>query len=198
MFYHVGLGTYPALLLLTAAIAAWTHNIRLPDIWFRFIGLSLIATATSTAAHIILPSSAAYVISGPGGVLGMSTAHVLQINLGIPGTMILIACAIIVGLLLAADEAVIRLGRWLLGIGKRSGPALLRNGGHALATAGATIAGTVSNVSGRLATAGADLAASRSRKGAAAPSAGSADASAGQLTLELDEDGAETLRSRIR
>ena len=184
LFYYVGLGTYPALLLLTAAIAAWTHNIRLPDVWFRFVGLSLIATATSTAAHIILPSSAAYVISGPGGILGLSTAHVLQVNLGIPGTMILIACAIIVGLLLAADEAVIRLGRWLLGIGKRSGPALLRNSGHVLATAGATIADTVSNVSGRLATAGADLASSRARK----PVDSRNTAGAQQLTLELDEE----------
>ena len=187
LFYYVGLGTYPALLLITAAIAAWTHNIRLPDVWFRFIGLSLIATATSTAADIILPSSATYVISGPGGILGLSTAHVLQVNLGIPGTMILIACAVIVGLLLAADEAVIRVGRWILGIGKRSGPALLRNGGHVLATAGATIADTVSNVSGRLATAGADLTSSRSRK----PAESRDTTATQQLTLDLDEEEEE-------
>jgi len=182
LLYYLGTGTYPALLLITAGIAAWSYNLRLSDPWLRFVGVGLVCTAVSTAAAMSVPPAEDFVISGPGGVLGTATAHLLQAKLQVPGTLIVLACALIVGLILAADEVVIRFSRWLLGIGKRSGPALMRSGGHALANAGSSIVTGVSNVSGRLATAGADLLLDR----------GSGERPAtprqppGQLTLELD------------
>jgi S-DNA-T family DNA segregation ATPase FtsK/SpoIIIE len=95
-----------------------------------------------------------------------------------------LTCALIVGLILAADEVVIRLIRWLFGVGKRSAPALVRSGGQVLANAGASIATGVSNVSGRLATAGADLLPGREAKRASAPPPRPGD----QLTLDLREE----------
>jgi S-DNA-T family DNA segregation ATPase FtsK/SpoIIIE len=180
--YYLGTGTYPALLLITAAVAAWSYRLRLPDPWLRFVGLGLICTAVSTAAAMFVPPSENFVISGPGGVLGTATADVLRSKLQTPGTLIVLACALIVGLILAADETVIRLSRWLLRVGRRSGPALLRSGGHALANAGSSIATGVSDVSGRLATAGVGLLADR----AAGERSVSPPIPARQLTLELD------------
>ncbi len=187
LLYYVGTGTYPALLLITAAIAAWSYRLRLSDAWLRFVGLGLICTAASTAAAMFIPPSEDFVISGPGGILGAATAHFLQGKLQTPGTLIVLACALIVGLILAADELIIRSIRWLLGIGKRSGPVLIRGGSQALAHARASIAIGASNVSGRLATAGADLIPGRVAGGGSAPPR----KPTGQLTLELD-GGRET------
>ena len=38
-FYYLGVGTYAALALITAAIGAWTSSRRLTDAWVRFVGL---------------------------------------------------------------------------------------------------------------------------------------------------------------
>ena len=192
LVYYLGTGTYPALLLITAAVAAWTHNLRLSDAWLRVVGLGLICTATSTAAAMFIPASERFVISGPGGVLGTAAARFLQSKLQTPGTLIVLACALIVGLILAADEVVIRFIRWLFGLGKRSAPALVRTGGQALANAGASIATGVSNVSGRLATAGADLLPGRAAKGAPAPPRRTPD----QLTLDLRDEFEEAASRR--
>ncbi|MBU0617242.1 MAG: DNA translocase FtsK 4TM domain-containing protein, partial [Planctomycetes bacterium] len=152
LFYYFGLGTYPALLLITAAVAAWTHDLRLPGPWLRLVGLGLICASTSTASTMFVPPSEHFVISGAGGVLGAAQARFLQSNLQTPGTLIVLACTLIVGLILAADELTIRFFRWLLGISRRSAPVLVRGTGQALASAGASIVTGVSNVSGRLAT----------------------------------------------
>jgi len=178
--YYLGLGVYPALLLITAAVAAWSHNLRLTEPWLRFLGLALVAAVVSTFADMFMAPSERYVISGPGGILGAASAHFLQAKFQTPGTLIVLAGALLVGLILAADEAVIRFFRWALGVGKRSGPILVRHGGHMLAGAGASIAERVSNVSGRLATAGADSRAARTdEKPASAPM---------QLDFDLQED----------
>jgi len=184
LVYYLGTGTYPALLLITAAVAAWTHDLRLPDAWLRVVGLGLICTATSTAAARFIPASERFAISGPGGVLGTAAAHFLQSKLQTPGTLIVLACALIVGLILAADEVVIRFIRWLFGLGKRSAPALVRSGGQALASAGASLATGVSHVSGRLATAGADSLPGRPAKRAPVPQRRPPD----QLTLDLRDE----------
>jgi S-DNA-T family DNA segregation ATPase FtsK/SpoIIIE len=182
LLYYLGIGTYPALLMITAGIAAWSYRLRLSDAWLRFVGLGLACTAISSAAAMVIPPSENFVISGPGGVLGTAAAHFLQSKLQTPGTLIVLACALIVGLILAADELVIRSFRWLLGIGKRSGPLLIRSGSQALANARASIATGVSDVSGRLATAGASLIPERdSGEGRVPPRK-----PPGQLTLELD------------
>lgn len=183
-FYYLGIGAYPLLLLVTTAIAVRTHNLRLPDPWLRLIGLGMVCTAVSTAAAMFIPASEKFVISGPGGVLGTASAHFCQGKLQTPGTLIVLTCALLVGLILAADEIVIRFFRWLLGIGKRSAPVLIRGGGQALASAGASIAGGVSNVSGRLATAGADVLPGRDTS----EQPPTPRKPAGQLTLDLDEE----------
>jgi len=180
-FYYLGLGTYPVLLLVTTGMAARTSGLPLPDAWLRFVGLALICAAVSTGAATFVGPSERFVVSGPGGILGLAAAHVLQNRLHTPGTAIVLACALAVGLILAADELVIRFFRWLLGISRRSAPVLIRTGGQALVSAGASIVSGVSAVSGRLAPGGANPRGQRREMERPAASRGSG----GQLTLEL-------------
>ena len=183
LLYYLGSGTYVVLALLTSAVAAWSQGLKLPDPWVRLIGLALICTATSTVAAMFIPVSEKYVINGPGGALGLVTANLLQGKLQTPGTIIVLLCAMIVGLILAADELVIRLLRWLFGVGKRSAPVLIRGGGQMLSNAGSALAATMSDVSGRLVTAGADLLPHRNGPSVAPAS----KKTARQLQLELDQ-----------
>lgn len=156
-FYYLGGGVYATLLLLTTGVAAWTHNLRMPDPLLRLIGTAMICTVVSSLAAMLAPSSENFLVTGSGGVLGTATAHYLQGNFDTPGTLIVLTCAFIVGMVLVADQLIVAVFRWLLGIGKRSGPALVRGGGQALVSAGASIASGVSSVTGRLVTAGAEF-----------------------------------------
>ena len=153
LFYYLGIGAVAILLLLTAAVAARARGAKLSDPWLRTIGLMLICTAASSLATLWTPASEYFLITGPGGVLGSATAAWLQANLQTAGTVVMLLSALFVGLVLAADEVVIRAGRWMIGVGRRSGPALVRGGSNALATAGAAVAAGVSQVSARAATA---------------------------------------------
>jgi S-DNA-T family DNA segregation ATPase FtsK/SpoIIIE len=184
LLYHLGAGTYATLLLITAAIAAWTHHLRLPDLWLRCLGVGLVCTAVSTAGAMFLTPSDHFLVSGPGGLLGTAAAHFLHDKLQTPGTLIVVTCAFVVGLILAADEVVLGLLRWFIAAGKRSAPAVVRSSGQVLADAAATVASGVSHVSGRLATAGAELLPSRAPRG---PSPAPRKP-AGQLTLDLDDE----------
>ena len=77
-FYYLGAGVYAALLMLTVAIAAWSNQRGLPDLWVRFVGLALICAAVGTAAALFIPASEKYLISGPGGILGTAAGHFLH------------------------------------------------------------------------------------------------------------------------
>lgn len=181
--YYLGVSTYAALLLLTLALAAQTQRLPLKDPYLRFLGLAMICTAISAAAAALVPPSRHFLVSGPGGILGTAVADFLQARLRTPGTLLLLAAGLVVGLILAVDDIMIRFMRWVLGVGKRSGPALVRHGGQMIASAGASIVSGVSDVSGRLATAGSDLLPNR------APAAPDRKARRGrQLALELDTD----------
>lgn len=152
-FYYLGLGTYPLLLLATAGVAAWTHQLRLPDAWLRCLGVGLVCAATSTTAAMFVPASGHFLVSGPGGILGTAAADFLRSKLQAPGTLIVVTCALLVGLILAADQVVVGLLRWLVRAGSRAGPAVAQAGGRLLANAGTSLGSEHPASSGRLATA---------------------------------------------
>ena len=185
LIYYLGIGAWPLLVLITAAVAARTHSLRLPDPGLRCIGLGLLCVSICTFAAMFVSPSPRFAVSGPGGLLGTAAAHLLTNKLQTPGTLIVLTCTLIVGLVLTADQLVIRLFHWLLGTGKRSAPALIRGAGQALANAKSSIAAGVSTISGRLATAGADLQSCRSATAGPTPKS---NRPTEQLTLELDEE----------
>ncbi|MCH8806799.1 MAG: DNA translocase FtsK [Planctomycetes bacterium] len=148
--FYLGIGSYALLLLLTVFVVVWSYGVRLSDPWLRFVGLLLIGTVFSASGTLFIPLSDAYPMSGPGGVLGASAVTFFQSTLGATGTLILLACAFVIGLLLAADELVLRIVRGLHWAGRRTGPALAR-GGSAVAGAGSAVAAGVATATGRLA-----------------------------------------------
>lgn len=152
-FYYLGLGAYLLLALLTGAAIALFRRVAMNDLWLRAVGLTLVCAGGSAAAALFLPATDRYPMSGPGGVLGAVTADFLILALQTPGAVIMLVCSIFVGLMLVADEAVIRVARWTLGISQRSAPILVRGGGAAIASAGAAVAASVSTVSNRIAAA---------------------------------------------
>jgi S-DNA-T family DNA segregation ATPase FtsK/SpoIIIE len=162
LFYYFGLGAYAIMLVATATVCAWLNQARMSDTWLRFIGMMVVCAAVSTLATMFRPTTDAYLVSGPGGVVGMSLASVLVGHLQTVGTVVTLSCAILVGLVLAADNAVVAFLRWLGIAGKKAAPVIARGGVQAIAGAGAIVAAGgaamvagVANVTGRLATAGA-------------------------------------------
>jgi len=168
LFHYLGLATYPVLFLLNVALLAWSKGVRLYDLWFRLIGVVLIAGACSAAATFLIGSSERYLVTGPGGVLGNALGLLLLANLSAKGTVIVLLAATLVGLALAADNVIVALFRWLRWAGHRSGPVLIR-GGSVVATAGSAVANGVSNISGRIANAATKPPPTRSGSGLAKP-----------------------------
>jgi S-DNA-T family DNA segregation ATPase FtsK/SpoIIIE len=112
-FTYFGVATYPLLFFLNAAVVAASKRNRLKDRWLRFLGLALICTATATFGTLLLGTSDRYLLSGPGGVLGTATAALLLPNLQMFGTVLLLSLALVVGLVLAADNLLMAMFRWL-------------------------------------------------------------------------------------
>ena len=149
-FYYLGVGVYPAMLLVNAMVIAGSKRGRLNDLWLRFIGLVLICVAASTFGTLLLSSSSRYPLTGPGGALGMVTAAFLIANLQMLGSVLLLSLVAIVGLILAADNLLMALFRWLRWAGERSAPALARGGSAVAGAAGAAVANGVASISNRL------------------------------------------------
>ena len=144
LFYYLGTGTYALVGLLTIAVFAWLKGTLLSDLWLRLAGLALVCTAVSTWGALSSTGSDAHLMVGAGGVLGSAAAGFFVGHLQNAGTHIVLVCALAVGLLLAADELVVRVFHWLRWTGRRSVPVLTR-GGTAMATAGVNVAAGVAN-----------------------------------------------------
>ncbi|MCK4341069.1 MAG: DNA translocase FtsK [Phycisphaerae bacterium] len=156
-FKYFGIGVYPLLFLVNVAVLAWSKRVRLKDLWLRFIGLAMVVTACAAAGSLVLENSASYLITGPGGVLGTATASLLTGSLQTFGTALLLTLAFVVGLVLAADNLLVTLFRWLRWATVRSRPVLARSG-SAVVSAGTAVANGVSTLSARRNTAEADKA----------------------------------------
>jgi len=153
IFYYFGAGAYALLALLTVLLVTWTKAERLRDPWMRLIGVVLVCGVASTASAMLIPVSDRYLMTGPGGVVGGAGAHFFRQNFQSAGAYIVLACAGVVGLVLAADQLVLLIVRWLGWTSRRSIPVLAR-GGSAVASAGAAVAtgvlSGVANLSTRL------------------------------------------------
>ena len=104
LFVILGQGVYPLLFFTGVCLAAWIGNYRIEDLWLRTAGLALVCTAFAAIVHHLMPGSRGGLPEGQGGFLGIATASYLESNLGIVGARLALVCAMIVGLLLAADD----------------------------------------------------------------------------------------------
>ena len=112
-FHYLGIGIYPLAALLTAAVIARLRRVELSDPWLRFIGVLLIVATCSTVAAMFVEASDRYLVTGPGGVLGTASAAFLQPQFQTTGTIIVLICVFLVGLVLAAGETMIKFTRMI-------------------------------------------------------------------------------------
>jgi S-DNA-T family DNA segregation ATPase FtsK/SpoIIIE len=142
LFDWLGIGAYVVAGMLLLGVAAYGRNLPIRDPWLRFVGVLMLVGVASTSGAL-LPNAerllAAFPTCGPGGALGVQSAAFFLVHLGPIYTLVLLACAALVGLLLSADELFFGVSRGIGEVGRRSIPVLAR-GGVALASAGASVA----------------------------------------------------------
>ena len=118
-FYVLGQGVFPILFFGGLCMSLWLLGNRVSDVWLRVIGVALLSVAFASAIHLLRPGSADSLPEGSGGIIGIALVGFLQSHCNMLLTSLILGCAFLVGLLLAADDLVVRM------------PALV---GHAIST----------------------------------------------------------------
>ncbi|HEX4796729.1 MAG TPA: DNA translocase FtsK 4TM domain-containing protein [Humisphaera sp.] len=107
-FYAIGQGVFPVLFFLGAFLAVILFKGEVSDTWMRAVGLVLLAVAFAAAVHHLRPGEYTGFPEGQGGIIGIGSAHFLQRYFSIAGSRLILAVTFLVGLLLAADDLVLR------------------------------------------------------------------------------------------
>ncbi len=107
-FYVLGQGIFPILFFSGICITLSLFNNRVSDVWLRTIGIALLSVAFASAVHLIRPGSRDALPEGTGGLIGISASGFLRAHCNALLTSLILLCAFMVGLLLAADDLVVR------------------------------------------------------------------------------------------
>ena len=107
-FLAIGQGVFPLIFFSGVCLALTFYHAKLSDPWLRIIGLAILSTAFAALVHHFMPGSASGFPEGHGGVIGISTAAFLQTHFHTVGTRLILLAAILIGLLLAADDLVLK------------------------------------------------------------------------------------------
>jgi S-DNA-T family DNA segregation ATPase FtsK/SpoIIIE len=107
-FFILGQGIFPILFFSGVCIALWLFGNRVSDVWLRTIGITLLSVAFACAFHLIRPGIRDALPEGTGGLIGIGTAGFLRSHCNALVTSLILACAFLVGVLLAADDLVVR------------------------------------------------------------------------------------------
>ncbi|HWE04645.1 MAG TPA: DNA translocase FtsK 4TM domain-containing protein [Tepidisphaeraceae bacterium] len=107
-FLAVGQGVFPILFFTGVCLALFIYHGRVGDLWMRSVGLVLLATAFAALVNHFKAGSYDGFPEGQGGILGIGAAHFLHQYFSVWGTRLILVATLLVGLLLAADELVLR------------------------------------------------------------------------------------------
>ncbi|MCK6456243.1 MAG: DNA translocase FtsK [Phycisphaerae bacterium] len=105
---YFGDGAYPLVLFATVASIARIARPGLADWPFRLIGLALLMAVTAASVALIAPAPTHGRPEGRAGVLGVAVLWALQRYFSTAGTALILLCGFIVGVLLTADDLVLR------------------------------------------------------------------------------------------
>ncbi len=108
--YWFGAGAYMGLLFATVAAAIMILGSRIRDVWWRLSGVVLLATATAAGAYLRNP--AADVLGGDAGIIGTGVGAFMLERFAETGAWLMILLIFGVGLMLAADNLVLKLPRF--------------------------------------------------------------------------------------
>ncbi len=104
MMNNVGPGAWVLLIMLGALLVVWSVGGNITQLIFRLLGGVVLIAAVSGLANLM--HAGVSLPAGPGGMLGMTIGSVLKRTLSTAGSALVLALALVVGLLLAADEIV--------------------------------------------------------------------------------------------
>ena len=107
--YWLGGGAYMGLLFATMAAGILIAGGHVTDLPWRIIGVVLMVWATSAAIHLLYPTGAEDIASGSAGVLGLAGGRFLLGRFAPVGSWLVLVVALCIGLLLTADNLVLRL-----------------------------------------------------------------------------------------
>ncbi|MGA2497501.1 MAG: DNA translocase FtsK [Tepidisphaeraceae bacterium] len=108
LFYAIGQGVFPIIFFTGICLLLVAFRNRISDLWLRTIGLVLLSVAFAGGVHLIHPGSRASLPEGYGGILGIGTVAFLKSHFSTVGSALFLLAGITVGLLLAADDLVMR------------------------------------------------------------------------------------------
>jgi S-DNA-T family DNA segregation ATPase FtsK/SpoIIIE len=114
-FWLLGAGAYAVLFFTGVFVAMKLAGQKLGDGWLRMIGLLLLAVSLGGMTHLLTPGTAHGLPEGTGGLLGLASAGYLQGHFSGVGTGLILMVAFMLGVLLTADELVIRLPAYVGG-----------------------------------------------------------------------------------
>ncbi len=106
VFAVVGQGAFPALFFAGVAVILFVANRRVSDPWMRVVGAILFTVAYAATVHHLHPGDENGFPEGQGGVLGIGAESYLEAHVHAVGTRLALLLALVVGLLLAADDLV--------------------------------------------------------------------------------------------
>jgi len=107
-FWLLGQGVFPMLFFSGVLLVIMMIQGKVSDFYLRAVGSILLTVAFAATIHSLMPSSAAGFPEGQGGLLGISASSYLQTHFNVVGTRLILLTAMLVGLLLAADDLVLR------------------------------------------------------------------------------------------
>ncbi len=107
-FLAIGQGVFPMLFFSGVCLAVLFQQNRLTDIWLRVVGLMVLSVGFAAFVHHFRPGSTSGFPEGHGGIIGIGTAAFLQAHFNTIGTRLVLLTAIFIGLLLAADDLVLK------------------------------------------------------------------------------------------
>ncbi len=108
LYLFIGQGIFPILFFSGVCVVLHAFRNAVGDLWMRSIGLLLLSVAFASAIHHFKPGSYDGFPEGQGGIIGISASHFLQHYFSTAGTRLILATTMLVGLLLAADDLVLR------------------------------------------------------------------------------------------
>ncbi|MCC6422798.1 MAG: DNA translocase FtsK [Phycisphaerales bacterium] len=107
-FLFIGQGVFPILFFAGICLTITLFRDGVSDLWLRVTGLALLTVAFATTIHHFHPGSQNGFPEGQGGIVGIGAASFLQSHFSTIGTRLILATIFLVGLLLAADDLVLR------------------------------------------------------------------------------------------
>src|SRR3954469_1275626 len=108
LFLFFGQGVFPVLFFTGICLVLYIFNNPVSDLWMRAVGLLLMTVSFAAAVHHFRPGAVNGLPEGQGGIVGIAAAHFLQIYFNTVGTRLILATTLLIGLLLAADDLVLR------------------------------------------------------------------------------------------